>query len=114
MVNRIKKPKPGTPKKKNKNTKGVFRLMKKDNRCYYCRIEMKKPDGTNRHHNDVATLEHKHPISKGGKKGVNTGNVVLACMACNRNKGNMTEEEYYASPKFIKRHNTLNWCNATD
>lgn len=39
------------------------------------------------------TFEHLRPLSRGGTS--QRGNLVASCMACNRRKGNMLEDEYY-------------------
>ena len=57
--------------------------MNKDPHCYYCGIELTIYD---------STLDHKLPRSKGG--GNRRGNLVLCCIACNRDKGTMTAEEF--------------------
>ena len=42
----------------------------------------------------MATLDHVIPTSRGGTSGVD--NVVLACLACNTEKGVMSVEDYIA------------------
>jgi 5-methylcytosine-specific restriction endonuclease McrA len=44
---------------------------------------------------NVATIEHKEPISRGGERH-SPENKTLACYACNTDKGNLTEREYRA------------------
>jgi 5-methylcytosine-specific restriction endonuclease McrA len=39
------------------------------------------------------TLDHLHPISRGGKRTC-LGNVAVCCKACNSDKGQLTETEY--------------------
>ena len=51
--------------------------------CYYCKISIP----VNESH-----LEHKRPISRGGKN--TKGNLVLSCAPCNLKKGNKTAEEF--------------------
>ena len=53
------------------------------NICYYCKeaIPVK-----------FRTLEHKHPLNKGGSHSSN--NITMACLSCNCSKGDMTEEEF--------------------
>jgi len=51
--------------------------------CYYCKEETPKK---------FRTLEHKQPLSKGGKH--SSSNIVMACLSCNCSKRNMTEEEF--------------------
>jgi 5-methylcytosine-specific restriction endonuclease McrA len=53
-------------------------------RCVYCgsRLEI-----------DVATIDHVHPLAKGGAD--NPGNLVVACAPCNRMKGDMLPQEFF-------------------
>lgn len=60
--------------------------------CYYCCLEIPF---------DKWTIEHKQPISKGGKR--NISNEVGACRYCNGIKGNLTEAEFRASSRFPNR-----------
>ena len=43
---------------------------------------------------DFATLDHVHPLSHGGAHA--QGNVVLACARCNRLKGDLLPNEFFA------------------
>ena len=53
-------------------------------KCFYCTKTIAKED---------ATLDHKLPVLRGG---LNTNeNVVVSCEWCNRDKGVLTDEEYY-------------------
>ncbi len=63
--------------------------------CYYCGNEF--IDGTERE----PTLDHRIPKSRGGRRGTN---LVCACARCNRIKGNLTEEEYWAAYKLAHDH----------
>lgn len=52
------------------------RLLKRDARCHWCRIDLTA---------ETATIDHRIPLSSGGSNG--TDNLVLACRACNQDKG---------------------------
>lgn len=54
--------------------------------CYYCGCTISAGE---------SHLEHKKPISRGGKN--NRSNLALSCAPCNLKKGNKTEQEYYKS-----------------
>ena len=54
-------------------------------RCVYCAEELVL---------EVATLDHVHPLSRGGADDV--GNLVVACGPCNRMKGDMLPFEFFA------------------
>lgn len=80
------------------NDKGVTvpALRERDgDNCHYCNKRMifgrfaraERPG-------DMATLEHKTPISRGGSH--TWGNCVLACWRCNSSKGAKTWEQYEA------------------
>lgn len=59
-------------------------LAKRDGRCcFYCKKRIKYK---------VATFDHRHPKSLGGKD--NLENLVIACTTCNEAKGNRTEAEF--------------------
>lgn len=64
--------------------------------CYYCNKGplRKQSDFTD----DLATLDHIHPISKGGPKFLST-NIVIACFTCNNRKTDKSIEEFRASLK---------------
>lgn len=53
--------------------------------CYYC--------GKQLSHCDL-TVDHLIPLSRGGK--TEYSNLRICCRRCNNEKGNMTEQEYYA------------------
>jgi hypothetical protein len=53
--------------------------------CYYCNKMLTDKD--------VVTVDHKIPVSRGGL--TTKENLVLACVDCNNEKDNMTENEYY-------------------
>ena len=54
-------------------------------RCVYCAEQLAL---------EAATLDHVHPVSRGG--GNDVGNLVVACAACNRMKGDMLPAEFFA------------------
>lgn len=54
-------------------------------RCVYCAEQLAL---------EAATLDHVHPVSRGG--GDDLGNLVVACAACNRMKGDMLPAEFFA------------------
>lgn len=68
----------------------VWRLLRiYPDHCYFCGCEF-TPAG-----NRQRTFDHLVPKSKGGADRVR--NLVLACCACNRKKGDKTAEEFVAS-----------------
>lgn len=56
--------------------------------CRYCGTKLTKK---------TATLEHLVPVSKGGD--YSDANVDISCVACNGEKGELTDEEYQARRK---------------
>lgn len=54
-------------------------------RCVYCAAPLEL---------DIATLDHVHPLSRGGTH--THGNLVAACARCNRLKGDMLPFEFFA------------------
>jgi len=62
-----------------------------DGICCYCKEKTPKK---------FRTLEHKQPLSRGGKH--SSDNIVMSCLSCNCSKRNMTEEEFKNFK--IKRH----------
>jgi len=64
------------------------RLLKRNPRCFYCRVAL---DET------TATLDHYIPRSKGGHNG--RRNLVLACLPCNSDKADMMPGEFMSSPR---------------
>jgi hypothetical protein len=64
----------------------VINKVKQENPriCYYCNKSIPEKD--------VATIDHKDPVSKGGL--TVEENLVIACYKCNQEKDNMTVEEY--------------------
>lgn len=51
--------------------------------CYYCKEKTPRK---------FRTLEHKQPLSKGGKH--SSDNIVMSCLSCNCSKRNMTEKDF--------------------
>jgi 5-methylcytosine-specific restriction endonuclease McrA len=89
-------PRPTSPRK----AKGIFtriraQLFAADPHCYYCRCLTQLPTGDERC-SHTATIDHKTPISKGGRK-ASMANLALCCYACNQAKGDSTEEEFRAA-----------------
>jgi len=59
--------------------------------CYYCgKGPLKKQSDFNE---DLATLDHVHPVSKGGDKFL-SHNIVVACFSCNNRKTDKSVEEF--------------------
>jgi 5-methylcytosine-specific restriction endonuclease McrA len=56
-------------------------------RCVYCGAIARRPGPGVRRTPDLATLDHVVPRSKGGR--LECGNLVLACRACNNERGIM-------------------------
>lgn len=56
--------------------------IEEKNHCYYCGELC----------NDDKTIDHKHPVSRGGTNDID--NLVVACRSCNCSKNDKTEEEY--------------------
>lgn len=90
---------------------GITRLAlrKRDgDECAYCKVTMNFTRATGRKFSGVdATIEHRLPLSRGGKHLWN--NVVLACRDCNMSKNQKTElefEEYQA--EIIRLRNSPN------
>ncbi len=54
-------------------------------RCVYCGIRLDL---------DNATIDHVHPLARGGAHV--PGNIVVACAPCNRLKGDMLPHEFFA------------------
>lgn len=52
--------------------------------CYYCEKELAYAN---------TSIDHKTPISRGGL--TIEDNLVIACISCNQDKADMTEQEYY-------------------
>lgn len=54
-------------------------------RCVYCAVRLDY---------EIATLDHVWPIARGGTH--TPGNLVAACLACNRLKGDLLPQEFFA------------------
>lgn len=54
-------------------------------RCVYCAVRLEY---------DFATLDHVIPIARGGLH--SPGNLVAACVACNRLKGDLLPHEFFS------------------
>jgi 5-methylcytosine-specific restriction endonuclease McrA len=63
-------------------------------RCVYCGIPARRPGLGVKRAPDLATLDHVHPRSFGGP--LTPGNLVLACSACNNERGTMEAEAFRA------------------
>lgn len=66
--------------------------------CFYCQVDMTftaTKRGTGLRPDNLATVEHVHPISLGGPH--TWENVVLACWRCNISKGGRTTSEWQSS-----------------
>jgi 5-methylcytosine-specific restriction endonuclease McrA len=61
-------------------------------RCVYCGIPARRPGPGVKRAPDLATLDHVHPRSFGGP--LPPGNLVLACSACNNERGTMEAEAF--------------------
>ena len=75
---------------------GLFK--KQGGLCDYCGIKMHKRRRLM--DNDRATFDHVKPISRGGFVD-DIFNVVLACYRCNKDKGDLTGDEFRA---FVREH----------
>lgn len=80
-----------------RKAKGVMARIREqmfalDPTCYYCGRRIVLP-GVGRALENMATLDHKKPKSKGGRK-ASRHNLVLCCLVCNHEKADQTEEEY--------------------
>jgi 5-methylcytosine-specific restriction endonuclease McrA len=61
-------------------------------RCVYCGIAARRPGPGVKRGPDLATLDHVHPRSLGGS--LTRDNLVLACSACNNERGTMEAEAF--------------------
>lgn len=64
-------------------------------KCYYCGKELIIEEDYSKHNTteNLATLDHIVPISKGGSK-YDPNNINVSCKACNLKKSNLYHEEY--------------------
>jgi 5-methylcytosine-specific restriction endonuclease McrA len=60
--------------------------------CVYCGIPARRPGRGVKRGPDLATLDHVHPRSFGGL--LTRDNLVLACSACNNERGTMEAEAF--------------------
>lgn len=59
--------------------------------CFYCnKGPLKKQSDSD---DDLATLDHVHPLSKGGTR-FHSSNIVVACYACNSRKKDRSLSEF--------------------
>ena len=63
--------------------------------CVYCGIAARRPGHGVKRGPDLATLDHVHPRSFGGP--LTRDNLVLACSACNNERGTMEAEAFRVS-----------------
>ena len=63
-------------------------------RCVYCGILARRPGPGVKRASDLATLDHVFPRSFGGP--LTRDNLVLACSACNNERGTMAAETFRA------------------
>lgn len=76
---------PGQPGQSKKRLILIGRLIQRDgNQCFFCGDQLMEPW--------LYTLDHLVPRSRGGKSILS--NFVLACVACNHSKRDMTLAEY--------------------
>lgn len=62
---------------------------KSDKKCFYCRVEMVFKG---RRNGKFMTMDHLIPKSLGGK--LTEDNIVAACLACNKARGNKSVYEF--------------------
>jgi HNH endonuclease len=77
----VQSPKRFTHKQEEKTLREKL-IRNQKNRCFYC----------GRKRGAELTLDHVYPRSKGGTS--EESNLVAACLECNRDKGDLTLEEY--------------------
>lgn len=68
------------------------KVKQSSDKCYYCGCKLS---------NSQKTIDHKFPISRGGK--TSEDNLVVSCIECNQDKDNMTEEEFDEFNKIIQK-----------
>ncbi|EIM29333.1 HNH endonuclease [Microvirga lotononidis] len=61
-------------------------------RCVYCGIPARRPGRGVKRAPDLATLDHVTPKSAGGP--LDRDNIVLACAACNNERGTMDAQAF--------------------
>src|SRR5258706_3382929 len=72
------------------NMYNIRSLKSQSKNCYYCGYYIVFKEDL--------TVDHKLPISKGGK--TNRKNLVVCCKGCNEEKGSMTEIEFFNYMKY--------------
>lgn len=74
----------------------VLRLLRRvgGSHCHWCGRAVRKARASLKGPipNDIATLDHLEPVSKGGL--TNTHNCVVACYACNTERGDMPADRW--------------------
>jgi 5-methylcytosine-specific restriction endonuclease McrA len=83
LPRRIPRPEEGTIKLKKAAKRAAMRDCGR--RCVYCAEPLEL---------DLATIDHVYPLSKGGSHA--HGNLVAACARCNRLKGDMLPQVFFA------------------
>lgn len=81
-------------KKRSRRNSLRHNLYSKNKECHYCKQEMLPPTMGKICKDRDATIDHKIPMTRGGKNEVS--NRVGACYDCNTDKGKLTDEEYFA------------------
>jgi len=61
-------------------------------RCVYCGIPARRPGRGIKRAPDLATLDHVQPKAHGGP--LDRDNIVLACAACNNERGTMDAQAF--------------------
>lgn len=61
-------------------------------RCVYCGVAARRPGRGVKRGPDLATLDHVVPRSFGGP--LSRDNIVLACSACNNERGTMDPQDF--------------------
>lgn len=71
----------------------ILNLLKQQNyKCVYCQEKFKEMIKVGSRNRIGYDMEHKTPLSRGGKHSIN--NIQLTCPACNGNKFDKTHEEF--------------------
>ncbi|QRM29478.1 HNH endonuclease [Microvirga sp. VF16] len=68
--------------------------VRDEGHCVYCGILARRPGRGVKRAPDLATLDHVMPKSFGGP--LNRDNIVLACSACNNERGTMDVQAFKA------------------
>jgi 5-methylcytosine-specific restriction endonuclease McrA len=86
--------------KPSKYTRTLFKnicIINQRGKCYYCKKQL---------FNEEGELDHKIPVNRGGTH--IQGNFCVACLMCNRDKSDKTEEEFKDWLAKNLRHFTCN------